>query len=226
MTHCSVGLLGGFSLRHRGVAISVPASAQRVIALLALKPRTLQRVYVASLLWGHASDGRAIACLRTALWRLRQVDAGLVEATSTHVALARPVEVDVHAIAASARRILEGSWEDSLPAGGVLLPDWYDEWLTVERERFDQLRLHALESLCARLLENGQYARVVDLGLGAIALDPLRESAYRLVIRAYIAEGNTAAAVRVLDGFKRLLRSRVGIGPSPQMQTLEAALRS
>src|SRR5262249_32748859 len=117
MTHCSVGLLGGFSLRNRGVAISVPASAQRVIALLALKPRALERVYVASLLWGHTNEGRAIACLRTALWRLRQIDAGLVEATSTHVALARPVDVDVHAMAASARRILEGSWEESAPAG-------------------------------------------------------------------------------------------------------------
>src|SRR4051794_21099144 len=120
MTHCSVGLLGGFSLRQRGAAISVPASVQRVIALLALKPRALQRIYVASLLWGHAGEGRAIACLRTALWRLRQLDSGLIEATSTHVALARPVEVDVHAAAASARRILEGSWEDALPAGGEL----------------------------------------------------------------------------------------------------------
>jgi DNA-binding SARP family transcriptional activator len=226
MTHCSVGLLGGFSLRHRGTAVSVPASAQRVIALLALKPCALERVYVASLLWGHAGEGRAIACLRTALWRLRQVDAGLVEATSTHVALARPVEVDVHGIAASARRILEGSWEESLPAGGELLPDWYDEWLTIERERFDQLRLHALESLCEHLLAEGHYARAVDLGLSAIALDPLRESAHRIVIRSYIAEGNTAAAALQLDRFESLLRSRVGIAPSPQMRTLAEALRS
>jgi DNA-binding SARP family transcriptional activator len=226
MTQCSVGLVGGFSLRNRGVAISVPASAQRVIALLALKPQVLERVYVASLLWGHAGEGRAIACLRTALWRLRQVDAGLIEATSTHVALARPVKVDVHAIAASARRILDGSWEESLPAGGELLPDWYDEWLTLERERFDQLRLHALESVCERLMAEGHYARAVDLGLGAIALDPLRESAHRLVIRAYIEEGNTAAALRVLDDFTALLRSRVGIGPSPQMRMLAEALRS
>jgi DNA-binding SARP family transcriptional activator len=208
------------------VAISVPAGEQRVIALLALKPRALQRIYVASLLWGHASEGRAIACLRTALWRLRQLDSGLVDATSTHVALARPVEVDVHAAAAASRRILEGSGEESLPPAGALLPDWYDEWLTVERERFDQLRLHALEVLCERVLADGHYARAVDLGLSAIALDPLRESAHRLVIRAYIAEGNTAAAVQVLDGFRSLLRSRVGIDPSPQMQMLAEALRS
>ncbi|MGH8905015.1 MAG: hypothetical protein ACRD0K_00470 [Egibacteraceae bacterium] len=31
---------------------------------------------------------------------------------------------------------------------GDLLPDWYDDWVLIERERFHQLRLHALEALC------------------------------------------------------------------------------
>src|SRR6266700_2866149 len=29
-----------------------------------------------------------------------------------------------------------------------LLPDWYDDWLLLEQERFRQLRMHALEALC------------------------------------------------------------------------------
>ena len=29
-----------------------------------------------------------------------------------------------------------------------LLPDWYDDWVLIERERFHEVRLRALETLC------------------------------------------------------------------------------
>ena len=34
---------------------------------------------------------------------------------------------------------------------GELLPDWYDDWLVVERERLRELRVRALERVCERL---------------------------------------------------------------------------
>ena len=37
------------------------------------------------------------------------------------------------------------------------LPDWSDDWLVLERERWDQLRLHALETLARRLIAAEKY---------------------------------------------------------------------
>ena len=34
---------------------------------------------------------------------------------------------------------------------GDLLPDWYDDWLVLERERLRELRVRALERVCERL---------------------------------------------------------------------------
>src|SRR3712207_7767400 len=60
-----------------------------------------------------------------------------------------------------------------------ILPDWYDDWLLMEREVHRQLRLHALESLAARLAQDARYGEAVDAALSAIAGEPLRESAHR-----------------------------------------------
>lgn len=69
------------------------------------------------------------------------------------MALAPGVEVDLHEVRAQARRVLRHELStpddvDDLCLAGELLPDWYDDWVLIERERFRQLRLHALDALC------------------------------------------------------------------------------
>ena len=42
----------------------------------------------------------------------------------------------------------------------------------MERERFHQLRLHALEALCDRLTTAGRYGEAIDAGLAAVTAEP------------------------------------------------------
>jgi len=57
-----------------------------------------------------------------------------------------------------------------------LLPACYDDWVLAERERFRQLRLHALEALCERLTASRRYGEAIDAGLAAVCAESLRES--------------------------------------------------
>lgn len=149
----SLSLLNAFELRCDGHLVNLPLSAQRLLAFLALHEYPLQRVYVAGTLWIDASDDRAGACLRSSLWRLNRPGHLVVEATSTHLRLAPGVDVDLRRALAVAHRLLDGSADAAdLDAGeevlrGELLPDWYDDWLLFERERFRQVSLHALEAV-------------------------------------------------------------------------------
>src|SRR5262245_47195757 len=150
-----LGLLGGFDLRQGDRQIGLPLSTQRRVAFLALPRRALQRVFVAGTLWLDSSQDGANASLRTALWRLRRLGCHLVDATATHLALSGSVAVDVHEVTAAAARVTgEGSTDerredrDVLVVADELLPDWYDDWVVLDRERFRQIRLHALETLC------------------------------------------------------------------------------
>src|SRR4029077_18810447 len=57
-------------------------------------------------------------------------------------------------------------------------------------------------------------------GLAAVAGEPLRESSHRAVIRAHLADGNVAEAVRQYRLCRRLLNDHLGLEPSDQTDGL------
>ncbi|MBB5120349.1 AfsR/SARP family transcriptional regulator [Streptomyces eurocidicus] len=101
-----------------------------------------------------------------------------------------------------------------------LLPERLDEWVVVERERYRQIRLHALEALCRRLTELRDHASAIEAGLSAVSADPLRETAQRVLIEAHIAEGNLSEAVRQYRAYARLLRLELRVEPTAPLTAL------
>jgi DNA-binding SARP family transcriptional activator len=222
-------LLGDFRLSTGGEAIDIPPAAQRLLALVAIHDGPIARGHAAFTLWPSVPEPRAHANFRSVLWRLRRP--GVVVATLGHVRLAPHVAVDHRGAREVARGIIAdprgftASDPADLPLSADLLPTWSDEWLTSERERFRQLRLHALEILSAHLAEVGRHARAVEAGLLAIAAEPLRESAHRALIVAYLAEGNRVQAIRQYEWYRRLVKGELAIDPSPEMEDLARRAR-
>jgi DNA-binding SARP family transcriptional activator len=135
----------------------------------------------------------------------------------------------VHDLEQVAHRLISGADHDpgELDYADLMddvLPDWRDDWLLVERERFRQLRMHALEALSVRLAHAGRLAQAIDASLAVVCHEPLRESAQRALIGAHILEGNLQEAVRQYRTFRDLLSSELGIGPSPLMVELVRSL--
>jgi DNA-binding SARP family transcriptional activator len=108
---------------------------------------------------------------------------------------------------------------EALVRSGELLPGFYDEWLLTERERLRQLRLHALEALCERLTAVGRYSAAIAAGLAAVAGEPLRESAQWILMKAYVAEGNRAEAIRQFERYRNVLRAELSLEPSTELQS-------
>jgi DNA-binding SARP family transcriptional activator len=223
-------LLGGFELRRDGAPVELPLSPQRLLAFLALHERPLHRTFVAETIWMHGSPASASASLRTTLWRLGHPHGALIEATSSHLALAAEVVVDVRALGDCARRVLQRRTEpgdgETLCSGGDLLPDAYDDWLLIVRERFRQLRLHALEALCDELTAVGHFGAAAEAAWVALSCDPLRESSHRALVRIHLAEGNRGEALRQYDVYRRLIVGSLGLEPSEAMEALVRPLRS
>ncbi|HSP72017.1 MAG TPA: BTAD domain-containing putative transcriptional regulator [Gaiellaceae bacterium] len=218
-------LLGSFGFACDGEPVVLPMSAQRVLAFVALHQRPLQRQYVAASLWLDSPEDRAFASLRSALWRLGRHGRALVQPQAQLLALAEDVEVDLRESEAEARCALDGIEGERLSSSlsafaEDLLPDWYEDWVVLERERYRQLRLRALDALCERLTAADRLAEALEAGLAAVAGEPLRESAHRAVIRVHLAEGNVGEAIRQYRLCRRLLREQLGIEPSARMQEL------
>jgi DNA-binding SARP family transcriptional activator len=212
--------------------VPLPMTAQRLLAFLALQERPLVRVYVAGCLWPDASEAHASANLRSTLWRLHQPGCHLVNASDQHLQLSSAVAVDAREVSELARRLLDGSINakatdcSMLYRAGDLLKDWYDDWVLIERERIRQLRLHALELVCERMIELGDYAQAVEAGLAAVQAEPLRESAHRAVIRAHLAEGNYSEALQQYEACKKVLLQELGIGPTSRIEELLRPVRA
>jgi DNA-binding SARP family transcriptional activator len=229
-TGVHLSLLGSFQLRRGGEVVLLPLPAERLLAFVALSDRPLLRRYIAGVLWSEATEGHAAGNLRCALWRLTHCGVPLLEISGGHLQLASHVRVDIRLGSAFALRLRDPASlpEVELSADNLssdLLPDWYEEWVILEREAFCQLRVHALESLCERLVEAGRFDPAVQAGLAAVAADPLRESSHRVLIAAYLAEGNTGPALRQFETFSRLLKDDLGLAPSAAMQAIARSLR-
>ena len=225
-----VRLIDGFELRRDGAPVELPPSAQRLIAYVGLSDHPVLRPRVAGSLWLDTTDRQALGNLRSVMWRLRRSGLDLIETVGEQLTLRPDVTVDVRAHLELARRLVAGSPIAEVDSGeleqtGELLPDWYDDWVLVERERYRQLRLHALERLCVDLTRAGRFARAVEVGLLAVAEEPLRESGHRALIRAHLAEGNAGEALRQYRVYARALREELGLDPSRHMDDLVRGIR-
>jgi DNA-binding SARP family transcriptional activator len=233
MTRVRLTLLDAFGLICDDEPVALPMTAQRVLAFVALHDRPLHRLYVAGSIWLDSPEERAYASLRSALWRLHRNGRQLVATDGQRLALDPDVEVDLRESEALARRALDESDRSALNVdasalGADLLPDWYEDWVLIERERLRQLRLqarlHALDALCDRLTRADRLGEALEAGLAAVAGEPLRESAHRAVVRVHIAEGNAGEAIRQYRLCRRLLNEQLGIDPSERMHELVRTL--
>ena len=226
-----LNLLGGFDLQYHGARTSVALGAQRLLAYLALEDGAVHRVVAAQRLWPDSTLRRAAANVRSALWQGRRVGTeAVIECLGPRLRLASSVVVDLHEVIRQVEAVLE-----LLPAAPSpsrleerlaleLLPDWSDDWLTLKRDRWDQTRLHALERLAKHLLDEERFLDALQTALGAVAIEPIREAAHRIVIEVHIAEGNVASALQHYNRYRALLQRELGVAPSPRMAGLVHAL--
>jgi DNA-binding SARP family transcriptional activator len=227
-----LSLLRRFDVQIGQHSIRLSSSAQRLVAFLALRDTPVGRLYVAGMLWPETTTERASANLRSSLWRVQRSCKQLIAVSADHLGLATWVAVDVRAVGAYARQLIgPSSTTRDLGIDDMrshlnydLLPDWYDDWVLVEQERYNQLRLHAIDALCLHLTAVGHHAEAIDAGLAAVRAEPLRESAHRALIQAHLAEGNRWEAVRQYERCRRLLLDELGLEPSAAMRALLPAL--
>jgi len=219
-------LLGRFELSAEGQVISLPSRCQRLIALLALRHNPVPRTSLAGTLWPEVTEERALTNLRSTVWTMPKLEPPILMVTTQSVTLTPQLAVDYEEARVFADVLLgrEGTYDeasvDEAALFADLLPDWSEDWLLVERERFRQLRLHGLEALCERFTQAGRHGRAVQIGMAAVEGDPLRESAHGILIRAYLAEGNRSEALRQYRLYSTLVRDELGLDPSPTIESL------
>lgn len=220
-----VRVLDTFDVAVRGVEVQLPPTAQHLVAFLAVAGRSVVRTILASNLWLDSGEKRALARLRNLIWKVGVIAPELIIAGEQDVRLDPLVRVDLDAARAMATRLLAtaGTQPPVIPEGALdhdLLPEWDDEWLTVERQAFRVLRLRALEVVARTRLTDSRFHDAEQACRTVIAAEPYRESARLLLAEICVAQGNVGLALSELTNFAALLESELGIGPNPEIRDL------
>ncbi|MFD1211262.1 BTAD domain-containing putative transcriptional regulator [Arthrobacter sp. GCM10027362] len=221
MAHWQLSLFGNWRLQRNGEEVTVSHREQRVIAALALYGRS-PRAFLADLLWPDSSRSLALESLRVSLWSIMHNLPNLLAGTRDPLELSGSVRVDVHEVEACAAGLNASADHTSvvLEAPVELLQGWYDDWVFPQRDRMDQLRVHALERAAEQFLREQAYDRAVEAASVAASLDPFRENAHRLIIQAHLLAGNRASAAQSYRRFSAKVTRELGVEPSAELTEL------
>jgi DNA-binding SARP family transcriptional activator len=197
----------------------------------------LTRSEVIFALWGDTPPRSPDAGLAALLSRLRRV---LTPVTLDGLRITLPVDawVDLEGARAAMHRAESAlvaadhsaAWAAAqtalFAARRGFLPGEDRSWIDQVRHELDGLRLRSLEAYADASLRLGgtEYATAERAGRELVGLAPFRESAYRLLMRALVARGNDAEAIRVYEELCRRLRDELGVSPSAASRELHSAL--
>lgn len=102
----------------------------------------------------------------------------------------------------------------------------FDEWLLVQREHIRVQVTTALEQLARYQEHTGQLAEAERTIRRLLANDPLRESAYRQLMRVLARADRRSAALDAYETFRRLLATELGVAPAVETVTLAEQIRA
>jgi LuxR family transcriptional regulator, maltose regulon positive regulatory protein len=217
--------------------------------LLTERGRWLQRDEIVDRLWPSLGPDAAIRDFKVALNALNKAVEPAHAAEDSFAFVAREgtayrlrAEADLSLDAAEFERHCEaglrgpltGAGSDDTLArlraamalyGGDYLPEaLYEDWAAETRERLLTLYLRAADRLASALIDRGQYEEALNACQAILARDACWERAYRLMMKAYTAQGNRPQAMRAYQRCVDVLRDQLDVEPSPETVALERAI--
>jgi DNA-binding SARP family transcriptional activator/tetratricopeptide (TPR) repeat protein/TolB-like protein len=216
--------------------VTGPASQRHRVALLALlavsHPGGSTRDKLAALLWPERGTHHARSLLKQAVHVLRRA-LGPNAIVSAGDGLRLGVEAVPCDVVDFERASASGDpMEAVLHYSGPFLDGFFLDGATEferlvegERQRLAGLYGRALRSLAESADTEGNPARAAEWWRALAALDPYDASTAVALMRALVASGNPASAIRHAEVHQALLQEDFGMSPPPEVMALAGRLR-
>jgi WD40 repeat protein/class 3 adenylate cyclase len=225
-----IRLLGQFDIRTQGKRVTIPSRAgQSLLSYLALTAGTAhRREKLAGIFWPDTTDENARKNLRQELWRIRKAISAQ-QSTEGDYLLADEFTLTFNRNAEYWLDVSQMERPDldlqSLIANlslyqGELLPGFYDEWITLERERIQAVFEARMEQLLEQLITAERWIAVQEWGERWLTLSGAREPAYRALMLASGVRGDMAKVAALYQRCTDELLEDIGVEPSAETRAL------
>lgn len=208
--------------------------------LVIRRGRAVSRDEMIRAIWPEDLPSDPAAALRTQLSRLRGALGPSALAGRDAVELVLPsntwidLEVAERAIRVADSALRSKAWQETWTqahitlniAGRPFLAGFSAPWVDEVRGELQELELRArdLISRAGIGLGGSELAGAERSARATIRLAPFRESGYLNLMRALIAAGNQAEALRTYDELRKLLAAELGTAPGAELQALHGQL--
>jgi predicted ATPase/DNA-binding SARP family transcriptional activator len=202
--------------------------------------RPVSRSELIAAIWPETPPADPAAALRTQLSRLRSAMGSEALAGRDAVELRLPantwidVEASERSILAADSALKSADWKDAWAhahialniSGRPFLAGFDAPWVEDVRRELEELHLRSREVIARAGIGLGgsELAGAERAARALIRLAPFRESGYLLLMRALVASGNTAEALRTYDELRNLLAEELGSAPGAEVQALHRRL--
>jgi len=180
-----------------------------------------RRERLAGLLWPDASESSARANLRHALWRLRQaIGSDYILADRVSLTFDTRSEYWLDTAVLESQPLAGGSADELIEAvsayAGELLPGFYEEWVTWERERLNAVYEDRVQVLLERLVAEERWRETCEWAERWIAGGQVPEPAYRALMLAHAGLGDRAGMAEAYQRCVEALEAELGVAPSQE----------
>jgi DNA-binding SARP family transcriptional activator len=205
--------------------------------LLTQRGQWLHREQIADRLWPHLAREAALRDFKVALSTLNRAleptrprgTAPFFVARREDLYRLRPaaslaVDADLFQRLTTEDDVETLRWALSLYEEDYLLDSLYEDWSAAQREQLRQLYLSAAERLAQQLLQGEAWDEAITVCHDILSRDRSWEAAYRLLMRAYGAQGNQARVHSIYQRCVAALRDELGVEPSQETKVLLESL--
>lgn len=236
----SIKLLGPISIAYAGIEIKEDEwptqKALRIFAHLAITRTAISDELLMETLWPDAPTSKARNSLRNAIHQARTVLKKLIPSktsellqrsrksgtTSLSFKFILDTERLEHLLQQAASALEADKTESALEQAklalnlyrGDFMEGFHDYWVEGLRVSFRELQQRALAILSRAYLNTSRFEEAEVAARRMLSIDDLREDAHQIVIRALVADGRSAEAIRHYEQAVNLFEREIGVSPA------------
>lgn len=226
-----IQLLGHPVITQSGKSVNLSRRKSRALVFYtAAHAQPVSREDLLQLFWPDLPRSSALQTLRTSLYSVRQVLGDAILSDAIFISLASQVRVDISEFLSGVDQIdadiptLEQAL--SLYTGeflqGFYLPESgsFENWLSMERERFRQKALRGFSRLAGLYKNIQDYPAAINSLNRALFIQPLQEDLQRERILLHHLAGDRPGAIQRYDELRKLLDQELGVPPMAETRDL------
>ena len=217
----TIEVLGSLTVRSGGRVVQIPKKGRALLGFLAISSgQRISRDRIADLIWPYQTSPQARHSLRNCLLEVRKANPGAVEANFSECWAGHELSSDLDRFVELSRSNeladLCGAmqlYRGALLDGFTIASEPWDEWLGLERDRYEAIAVDVLERLSSVAVAASDHHLAIRAAKRLVGFDQLSEQAHRCLMRTYLEAGLRAEAVRAYNNCVEILHRQLSVAP-------------